>query len=241
MSGLGKITHRREASALAALLILVAAFASTSCGGSDPGQGTQDLHVEAYAFSGGTRDSTYIHVQVRENDSDGRIQPDATVTNRGYEEGEWDLEWVGIDWGPITGGLHILEDIDWQEGWYLDVELGEDRWLEAYLEVPGYTTITSPIANTSYRPTAETPLDVQWEDSFGRRADHVDVELNRNDYELRLDGDPRSHEIPASNFDDDGSERITIERFNEIDLAGGARGSFFVGTTRHRVDFTVEE
>ncbi|MFW5878962.1 MAG: hypothetical protein ACOCVR_04000, partial [Myxococcota bacterium] len=99
----------------------------------------------------------------------------------------------------------------------------------------------APIANTSYRPTAETPLDVQWEDSFGRRADHVDVELNRNDYELRLDGDPRSHEIPASNFDDDGSERITIERFNEIDLAGGARGSFFVGTTRHRVDFTVEE
>ena len=230
-----------HASALAASLLAMLIGASLAgCGGSDPGRGTASLHVEAFAVTSGTRDSTQIRVQVREVDARGQIQAGATVRVRGKEQGEWTLDFVGFDWGPFTGGFHLLSGIDWQGGWHLEVEMGDEHWLEAYLEVPGFTKITQPVANTAYRPDDREPLQVRWEDEERRRARDVRLKLDRNDYSVRLEGEVKRHEIPVSAFRRDGDERVEVERSTEIDLAGGASGSFFRGSTRHSIGFRVE-
>jgi hypothetical protein len=222
--------------------ILAAAFLFIACGGSDPGRGSRTLHVEAVAYTEGTRDSTRFMVVVREGGSSGRqLTDDVRVRIRGRDEGDWrTLPYEGIDWGPFVAGAHHRSGIDWQSGFYLEVERSDEDWLEAYLEFPGHTRITEPVSGTAYRNDPGLPLSVRWEDDRNRRAEEVRIELNRNDYEVVLLEDSRRHDIPANVFGRTGTERVTIFRSNEVELAGGTRGSYFEAITRHRIEFVVE-
>ena len=68
----------------------------------------------------------------------------------------------------------------------------------------------------------------------------VDVDLSRADYQRTLEGDPGFHEIEANRLKTTGDERIRVERYNEITLAGGAAGSRFKAVTFHEISLKVE-
>ncbi len=225
--------------AFSILLLVLVAVCLEGCGGSDPGRGTQSLYVEAHVTSD-EAGATRVRVQVRDGDGRGRIEEAAVVRVRGHEEGEWVLDFEGRDWGPFAGGFHLLEGLEWQRGWHLEVEVGEEHWLEAYLEMPGLCTIIEPAADVTYRRGDGFPLVARWEDSQRRHSRSIQVELNRNDYSVRLPGDVFRHEIASSVFRRDGGERLTVQRWNEVELLGGTIGSSFRGATFCSVDFRVD-
>ncbi|RMG10391.1 MAG: hypothetical protein D6729_19610 [Deltaproteobacteria bacterium] len=218
----------------AASLLLLAA-----CGGSDPGGGTKTLYVNAATASDGSRDGTWIVVEVREGSSDGAIVDDAVVTVTDDEGNARRLNFSGVSIGNFAAGVYADTDFDFKGGTRLEVERGSDH-LFAYLEHPGITTITQPIANTTFRRTEHEALRIEWKDARGRSARFVHIKLDRADYERTLENDPGFHEVEVNRLKPGANETLHVERYNEIQLAGGVTGSRFRATTVHRIDFDVE-
>lgn len=207
--------------------------------GSNPGGGTKTLFVEAEAVSDGTSNGRFLAVQVREGHSDGNLVNDAIVTIRGDDSGEFNLPWEGINFGGFRAGLYLKSQIEWDRGWSLTVKRGED-YLDAYLVAPGDTTITQPIGNTSFQRGSE-PLLITWKDSIDRRAEIVDVKFRRSEAANRsFSEDPLAYEVEPNRLVQADDERVSVERTNKIELAGGTPGSEFRATTVHTIEFTVE-
>ncbi|MBI3184051.1 MAG: hypothetical protein HYZ28_18105 [Myxococcales bacterium] len=220
-------------------ILVAAAIALAACGGSNPGGGTRTLYVKAQAETDGTTDGTRLGLEVREGSSGGTLITDAVVILRGDKSGESSLPWQGLKWGDFALGSYFKSGIAWEPGWAIEVRRGNDR-LDAYLQTPGYTTIVEPIAQTTFRRTEGKPLAVKWKDSFDRRAKTVTVDVDKAKYQRTLPEDPLSHEIEANRLVSENNERITLERVNEIELAGGTPGSIFRGTSKHRIEVNVE-
>lgn len=210
-----------------------------SCGGSNPGGGTRTLYVKGQVYSDGSTDGTAMAFEVREGNSGGTVITDAVVIVRGDQSGEMALPWTGVQWGSFAAGSYYTRSFAWQTGWHVEVRRGNDR-LDAYLEAPGITTITQPIAGTTFSRAAAKPMEILWRDSFDRKAKQVDVDLDKADYKISLADDTHSHLVEPNRLVADGSERIRIERFNEVELAGGTPGSSFRATTRHQIELRVE-
>ncbi|HZA49641.1 MAG TPA: hypothetical protein VE549_02810 [Myxococcaceae bacterium] len=230
---------------LAAGLAAVVAV-GTACGGSNPGSGSETLYVSAELTSDGTPDGTWVIVDVREGHSDGPFVNDATVTLRGDRTGEVDAPWQGVSFGQWQAGWwYGSNGLNWDTGWALSVKRrnGSNDGLEAYLQVPGFTEITQPIYDTTFRVSDGQPLVVKWRDNEGRRAEMVTVELGdpgSPHFRRQLNDDPLQLSIELSNVMVTDTERVTVSRRSDLNLAGGTPGSVFSAVTFHRVPFHVQ-
>lgn len=218
-------------------LFALALFAA-ACGGSNPGGGTRTLFVKALVETDGSTDGSRFGLEVREGSSGGSLITDAVVIIRGDKSGESSLSWQGAKWGELAVGSYYRSGIPWDTGWSLEVRRGNDR-LDGYLVMPGFTTITEPIAGTTFRRAEGKPLVIRWKDSFDRRAKTVTVDLDKADYKRTLADDPLMHEVEPNRLGTD-RHRIQLDRSNEIELAGGTPGSFFRATSKHRIEINVE-
>ncbi len=211
---------------------------SLGCGGSNTG-GTRTLFVSAIATTDGSTDGTGIGIEVREGGSQGALVSDAVVIVRGDKGGEMSLPWQGVKWGDFAVGAYFKTGIPWETGWAIDIRRGPDR-LDAYLVTPGATTITEPIAATTFRRTDGRPLAIRWKDDLGRRARRVRVQLDKAKIDQTFNEDTLAFDVEPNRLAPDGHERITVERTNEIELAGGVPGSVFRAQSRHRIELKVE-
>ena len=217
------------------------AFAASGCGGRNPGGGTKTLYVKAQAVSDGSTDNTAMGVEVREGHSEGNLVTDAVVTVVGNKTGEFNLAWTGINWGGFKAGAYYKDKMQWDTGWKITVKRGQDE-LDAYLVAPGITTITEPIAATTFKRAEGKPLMVKWKDSDGDRAQIVKIDFDKSDSadrEFSDWDDPFELQVEPNTLVPD-NERVTVSRQNQINLEGGTAGSIFTAETHHRIQFTVE-
>lgn len=216
------------------------ALAASACGGSNPGSGTKTLYVKAAVQSDGTSDGTWLAVEVREGSDQGVLVTDAQVSVRGDSTGETGIPWGGgVSMDGFNGGVYVVWHPQWDRGFTLNVNRGSDH-LNAYVETPGITTITSPISGTAFALAEGKPLVVEWKDSYGRRAENVRVDLKKSDYVWTGTDDTLRNEIDPNRMVVDNGERVRVTRTNQINLAGGAAGSTFEASTTHAIDFVVE-
>ncbi len=224
----------------ALLLLSLTGSLLAACGGHDEGGGTKTLYVRAQAETDGSTKGSYIVVEVRQGSSEGQIVNDAVVTLRGDNTGEVGLPFQGGDWFGFRFGGYGKAELPWDTGWGLKVTRGADE-LEAYLEAPGITTITSPISWTTFRRANGDDLQVTWKDEKNRRADYVTIDFARaNGADREMTGDERRYVVDFNRLEADDKERIEVKRRNEVNLAGGTPGSRFSATTKHRIELKVE-
>jgi hypothetical protein len=217
-------------------LYVAALVALTTGCGSDPGTGTKTLYVEAQLASDGSSSGTNALITIRQGSSSGSIVSDATIVLTGDEGGR-----PAINAALSFLGIYTASGFAWEPGWRLHVTRGTDE-LEAYLVVPGLTTITNPTTGQVYDHTTNAPLVVRWRDDLGHAADQVTVDANRGDYDAQLRaGDAFERDIPASAWSQSYSdERVTVTRENLLNLAGGVAGSVLKARTTTNVSFAVQ-
>lgn len=230
--------NRHPTLRLTSMFFLAASL--VACGGSNPGNGTRTLFVNARAESDGASDGSLLMVEVREGHSEGTLITDAVVTINGNETGEFNLPWVGANFGGFKFGAYAKDNLTWDTGWSLNVKRGED-YLDAYLVAPGHTTITAPLGGSTYRRSSGEPLVLQWKDGEGRGADLTTVRFKTSEQANRdFTDDPMEYEVEPNHLQADDDERVEVERRNEVNLEGGTAGSIFRAVTRHRVEFAIE-
>lgn len=224
---------------LSAIVVAVAVVGLVGCGGSNPGTGTKTLFVKATAHTDGSTDGTWLGVEVRQGSDKGDLITDAVVTMKGDKSGEFNLGWSGMNWGGWKAGLYLKQQAAWDTGWSLSVKRGQDE-LDAYVAAPGVTTITQPIADTTFRRVDGKPFELVWKDGEGRRAEKVHIDFDHSDADLDLDEDTLSHEFEANRLTASDREHVRVTRANTVDLAGGTPGSAFTAESTHQIEFTVE-
>lgn len=230
----------RELSLRRVVLLLLGVAFLFSCGGSNAGTGTQTLFVKAQAITDGSASGSWLAVEVRQGASDGALITDAVVTVSGDATGEFNLPWEGIQLGNFKAGAYRRGQLAWDTGWVLRVTRGADR-LDAYLEAPGVSTITGPIAGTTFKRADAQPLAITWKDDAGRRANVVELKLDHADQaSVTLAKDTLEHDVEPNRLVATDKEKLQLKRRNEIPLAGGAPGSVFSATTEHEIEFVVE-
>jgi len=208
--------------------------------GSSPGGGTRTLYVKAEAWSDGSSDGTWISVEVRQGSSDGTLLNDATVSMHGSKSGDFSLPWQGISFGNFRAGSYHKGQMAWDSGFQISVKRGNDA-LDAYLEVPGITTITNPLGGTTFRRADGQPLMVKWKDDVNHVAQKVTVTFDHSDGATSiLNADPLQLQVDPNRLVAASPENIEVRRENTVNLAGGVSGSSFTATTRHRIDFNIE-
>lgn len=226
-------------SSLSGAVLALSLFA-TACGESnDKGGGTRTLYVEAFAQTDGSINGTSVVVGVRDGSPQGAILSDAVVVFRGEKNGEFSLPWQGLAFGDFRSGAYVRTALPWDSGWQIEVTRGEDH-LDAFLKVPGFTTITQPIGGTTFSRTAGRPLVVRWADSEEQEAMRVEVKLKKADQRRELGEDPFELAFDAGLLRVEDKEEVEVRRSSELALNGGVPGSLFRATSRHSLEFRVE-
>ncbi len=216
------------------------ALAAVGCGGSDPGTGTKTLWVKAEAVTDGSTPGTGMFIQVRQGGENGALVKDAVVTIEGDRTGEVTLPFSDEEWWGFIPGGYYRDEFAWDTGWRIEVRRGNDE-LVAYIEAPGVTHITSPIANTTFTRGNAQPLVVQWKDTEGRKAEIVEIDFGKsNEADRTLTEDTGELKLEYNRLEAQKDERLSIRRRNEINLEGGVVGSTFKVTSQHDIRFNIE-
>ena len=221
------------------LMTLGLAVFALACGGSNPGSGTKTLYVKAQAFGDG-RDASnsLMAVEVREGSATGNTLTDAVVTITGDKTGELALPWQGVVFGSFHAGSYAKPGLVWDTGWRLSVKRGSDQ-LDGYLVAPGFTTLTAPIAGSTFARSGGVPLNISWKDEAGRRAETVEIQLDKAKLDQIVPDDKGTFPVEVNRLATDSKEKISVSRSNEVVLAGGVPGSVFSARTGHEIEINV--
>jgi hypothetical protein len=214
--------------------VLAGAVLLTACGGSDPGSGTQTLHVEATATSDGSSNGTSLLVVVRDGTASGSFVDNATVTLIGDRGTTYTPGFVGV----FGVGGYFKNAINWEGGWRLRIERGNDN-LEAYIAGPGLTDITAPAPNTTFMKSNAQNLVVQWRDEMGRAMPNASVKFRRANIDRTVQ-DTGSFTVDFNELVAATDERITVTRWTEIPLKGGVTGSLFKAQSVDELNLIVQ-
>jgi hypothetical protein len=172
-------------------------------------------------------------VTVRENNGNGNHISNADVALRSARLGRRVLEW------DADARLYRLDGFAWDDAFRLEVSRGND-FLDGSIEAPGFTAITSPVADTTYRRSDGVPLVVQWTDQLNRRAARVQIRFDKAGIDTTLGQDGLELRVQPNELRADPRERVRVERTNEVTLAGGRAGSQLSAATQHSIEFRVE-
>ncbi len=204
-----------------------------ACGYTDPGSGSKTLQVEASAeYEVG--DSDRMRVTVTVHDKDDAPVEWAIVELRDGKTGEIitaEYESEGVYRASMSAYRRRLE---------LRVESSGDE-LTAKLEGPGPHRILDPKAGAMNRASFGPNLRVKWATTDGIRADEVRLRVHgQRAVERVLTEDGGSYDgIAISELPSVGDYRLTVERVNVVELAGGIAGSVFTIHYNVNVDFSL--
>jgi hypothetical protein len=223
-----------------ACVLLICACSSTSPGpgsgdpgsgdpgSGDPGSGTKtlyaDIEVGASMVLGGSQQPS-LEVVLARSTVGGPPVSGASVVFTAASNAVTLTE-VGM----TPGTYQAPSGFDWQPSWHVEISAGSDE-LEATVEVPGETTITSPMTGGN---VAAGDVTVQWTDSLGATAQSVWADPGNGSTIVKL-SDTGSGMVPVS-----ATGVITIYRQDAGDLAGGVSGSLATATTSCAVYLTVQ-
>ncbi|MDH3458243.1 MAG: hypothetical protein OER90_15485 [Gemmatimonadota bacterium] len=182
---------------------------------NDPGTGTNTLSVVADIdgrdIPGGL--ATDMDVQLR--DAQGAPVSGATITIRNGALGTTTLFETGVGTGDYTATVNNFGTGDYE----LNVVAGNDKVENVVVGGIGVHTIQSPtLADTV---PANQPLIVTW----SRSAQAFRADVDSREYEAQDVLDLGTHTIPAQDVRARSDERIRVDRYNEVTIAGGLAGS----------------
>lgn len=218
----------------------VAILSLVACGGdstgpaarrNDPGTGSLTLLVDAEIAGvevAGTMTTSYL-VAVR--DAQGLPVSGATVTTRNQTLGS-----VSLAENPAGSGVYLATRPSFPSSDFtLDVVRGTDNVRGVVLGNPGVHTITAPARNGTV--AANQPMAVTW--TFPSQA--LSAEIETRDYGTIDIADSGTHTIPAASNPARADQRVRLNRFNEIDMAGGLPGSRLRVEVRRTVEPVVAQ
>lgn len=203
-------------------VLLCASVALFACGsdsgdvGTDPGDGSRTLLVEAdVAHDGG---AAKLSVRVRRAGAD---VTDAIVMADG-EFGEVALAHVG-------NGEYRAVQAGWASWYGIRVEAGQD-WLEGAIESPEPALLRSP--EGAFDPHAGPVVTLAWSGELAHR-----VRVRSKDFEWEGPDEGRL-DVPSTIFVEP-SQELEIRRENFTPLAGGAPGSSLSSRIESKTDLIV--
>jgi hypothetical protein len=215
-----EIPMNRIASALLAVL--------AACGGNSvatnqnkAGTGSSTLLVTADVSASTTASGPLTSFEVNLHDGVGTKVSGAVVsiTNQ-------DLGPVALVEATAGSGKYVNSRASFASGnFQLSVVRGTDNVQGVVVGGPGVNTVNAPAPNAVV--SASAPLDVSWTTPSQAKS----VSVSTRDFAAQAP-DTGSYTIPAASNPARPSQRLTLSRFNEVDIAGGLSGS------RMRVTFT---
>ncbi|MFO0597012.1 MAG: hypothetical protein U0228_16975 [Myxococcaceae bacterium] len=210
-----------------ALLVL-----SSGCGFTNPGGGTRTLWVNAQLSTDGSTAGSRARVSVKLGSSNGDVVRNAEVAIRG---GPLARTVVPFDDQRLD---YRLDGFTWADGIRLEVIRGTDL-VDGSIDAPGATVITLPVANTTFSRGAGMPFIVRWKDEHGVVAKSTTLHLDKAKIDQTLPPGALEQSLDPNTLVV-GNEKVSVERSNEVELAGGASGSTLSAGTRHEIEFKVE-
>jgi hypothetical protein len=205
----------------------------TACGATNPGGGTGTLHVIARITSDGSTPGTSARVTIRDGSPNGGFVTNAEVVLKGGKLGKRTLTY------DATRSRYELDDFAWDDALRLEVVRDRD-FLDGQIEAPGFTVITSPIADTTFRKADGQPLIIKWTDSLNRRVQRVQVRVDKAGLDTTVAQDGLEFRVEPNQLKVEDKEKVRVERTNEVELAGGVAGSVLSASTNHSIEFRVE-
>jgi len=203
---------------------------SSSSSGSDPGSGTQTLYagVELTLSSIGA-DATptpSLSVALAQSSRSGAPVSQATITLSAS-----DGTTVIASENASPPGSYRASGFTWQPNWHLEIAAGADH-LEAGVEAPGKTTITSPAQNAT---VPEGSVAIQWADAWGRKAQSTWVSpcCGQGVVDLTDSGSGSAPAIAPGGV-------YFLYRQDVTPLAGGVSGSFASATSSNGLYLNVQ-
>ncbi len=221
--------------------VLLALATTAACGGSSgggavdrnrAGTGTSTLKVLATATvtSSMTAPLTLLSVSVDNGQGQSVSNAAVTINNAGLG-GDVTLTETPAGSGNYASSKTSLPTGDFT----LNVVSGTDAVHGVVLGNPGAHTVNAPAANTTV--TANQPLDVTWTTPSSAKA----ATVTTRDLATISVPDTGAYTISAANNPPRASQRVTIVRFNETDIAGALPGSLFSVTVTNQVTpYTVQ-
>ncbi|MGQ0714778.1 MAG: hypothetical protein ACT4PJ_13765 [Gemmatimonadaceae bacterium] len=209
--------HVNHVTAAFAFISLLACGSSTgpAAARNDPGTGTLTLHVDAEVAGievGGTMTTGYL-VAVR--NAQALPVSGATVTVRNSMLGSVTLSETAAGSGVYGATRPVFPSTDFT----LDVVRAGDNVRGVVLGNPGAHVITAPAQNSTV--AAGQPLTVTW----SRPSQALLSEIETRDFGTREIPDNGTYTIPGADNPARTDQRIRLNRFNQIDIAGGLPGS----------------
>ena len=219
--------------------IVLVALAAAACGGSGSavdhnsgGTGTSTLLVTGTVTVTSSTTAPLTSLNVTVDNAQAQSVSNATVTiNNAGLGGD-----VALTETPAGSGNYASSKTSLPTGDFtLSVVKGTDAVQGVVLGNPGAHTVNAPAANTTV--TANQPLDVTWTTPSSAKA----ATVTTRDLATISVPDTGAYTISAANNPPRASQRVTIVRFNETDIAGALPGSLFSVTVTNQVTpYTVQ-
>lgn len=202
---------------------------TTACGGDDDVAGPVD------GDSGGGSGALLVRASI--DSEEGGAEVDVSIERAGRDVDDATVV-IGTDGADLIlerdgEGRYRGRDAQWS-GWYtIEVTAGDD-WLDGGLESPDRPILVDPDPAEAFDPhqAEDGVVLVTWDGDLALSA-----RVKTKDFEWS-GADEGGLEIPAVMFEEDEQE-IEIKRENEIDLAGGAAGSFLAVETGSKTRLIV--
>ena len=202
---------------------------TTACGGDD------DLAGPVDGDSGGGSGALLVRASI--DSEEGGAEVDVSIERAGRDVDDATVV-IGTDGADLIlerdgEGRYRGRDAQWS-GWYtIEVTAGDD-WLDGGLESPDRPILVDPDPAEAFDPhqAEDGVVLVTWDGDLALSA-----RVKTKDFEWS-GADEGGLEIPAVMFEEDEQE-IEIKRENEIDLAGGAAGSFLAVETGSKTRLIV--
>jgi hypothetical protein len=202
---------------------------TTACGGDDDVAGPVD------GDSGGGSGALLVRASI--DSEEGGAEVDVSIERAGRDVDDAAVV-IGTDGADLIlerdgEGRYRGRDAQWS-GWYtIEVTAGDD-WLDGGLESPDRPILVDPDPAEAFDPhqAEDGVVLVTWDGDLALSA-----RVKTKDFEWS-GADEGGLEIPAVMFEEDEQE-IEIKRENEIDLAGGAAGSFLAVETGSKTRLIV--
>jgi len=130
-----------------------------------------------------------------------------------------------------TPGSYQTSNFTWQPGWHLAITSASGH-LEASIDAPGKTTITTPAMNAT---VSAGPIEFQWSDAWAKKAQSAWVSpcCGLSTVKLTDTGSGSVQTMAPGGV-------FTLYRQDVTSLAGGVANSFASATTSNGVLLTVE-
>jgi hypothetical protein len=226
------------------ILTLAAAAAALACGSTNssnavtsrnnPGAGSSTLQVQGDINGATTAGAPLTTFSVTVRDGAGNTVGGATVTvtNGSLSGGSITLPQATPPTGAYTGSVAAFPSGDFR----LDVVKGTDSVQGLVVGGPGMPTINAPVVSSTTPATANQDLAVSW------TTPAVAKQVTVSTRDMTFTGpDLGAYTIVAAQNPARVNQRLRIDRFNEVEAAGGLVGSRLSVMYRAAIDpFTVQ-